>query len=111
MADDNKQLRDRIARLQDEINDLQDADHAHPGKSDDRGEISRSIGMALRMGVEMVAALIVGVGVGLGLDSWLETTPIFIIVGVFLGIGAGISNVYRVAKRLGSAIGYSQKND
>ena len=54
-------------------------------------------GMAMRIGVELIAALIVGVGIGLLLDSWLETAPLFLVVFFFLGAGAGIVNVYRAA--------------
>ena len=54
-------------------------------------------GMAMRVGVEMVAALIVGVGIGLVLDNWLETKPIFLVLFFFLGAAAGVLNVYRAA--------------
>ncbi len=57
-------------------------------------------GAALRIGAEMVAALIVGVGSGLLLDNWLETAPLFLVVFFFLGAAAGGLNVYRAADRL-----------
>ncbi|HEC91031.1 MAG TPA: AtpZ/AtpI family protein [Alphaproteobacteria bacterium] len=56
---------------------------------------------ALRIGVEMVAALATGVGIGLILDSWLDTAPWFLVVFFFLGAGAGILNVYRAAGSIG----------
>ncbi len=61
---------------------------------------------ALRIGVEMVAALGTGVGIGLILDSWLDTTPWFLVVFFFLGAGAGILNVYRAAGSIGLGPGY-----
>ncbi len=64
------------------------------------------MGMALRIGVEMVSALAVGVGIGLLLDYWLETAPWFLVVFFFLGAGAGIMNVYRAASGIGMAPGY-----
>lgn len=63
-------------------------------------------GMAMRIGVELLAALIVGVGIGLLLDHWLETAPLFLVVFFFLGAGAGILNVYRAASGIGLAAGY-----
>ena len=60
-------------------------------------------GMAFRIGVELVSALIVGVGVGLLLDRWLGTAPWFLIVFFFLGAAAGVLNVYRAAAGLGLA--------
>ena len=53
--------------------------------------------LALRVGTEMVSALIVGVGIGFFLDYWLETKPWFLVIFFFLGAGAGVLNVYRSA--------------
>ena len=65
--------------------------------------------VALRVGVEMVAALVVGVGIGLALDRWLDTTPWFLVVFFFLGAGAGILNVYRAAAGIGLGSGYRRR--
>ena len=62
--------------------------------------------MAMRVGTELVSALIVSVGIGILLDKWLDTGPWFLIVFFFLGAGAGVMNVYRVASGLGAAPGY-----
>lgn len=67
--------------------------------------------VALRVGAEMVAALVVGVGIGLLLDSWLDTTPWFLVVFFFLGAGAGILNVCRAAGGIGLAPGYRRQPD
>ena len=64
--------------------------------------------VALRIGTEMVAALIVGVGIGYFLDNWLETKPWFLIVFFFLGAGAGVLNVYRAASGFGNTPGYTE---
>ena len=66
---------------------------------------SSGFGMAFRIGVEMVAALIVGVGIGLLLDRWLGTAPWFLIVFFLLGAAAGVLNVYRAAAKLGLGAG------
>lgn len=59
-------------------------------------------GMAMRIGTELVAGLVVGVGIGYLLDRWLGTAPWFLVVFFFLGSGAGILNVYRSASGLGA---------
>ncbi len=64
------------------------------------------LGLAFRIGVELVSALIVGVGIGLLLDWWLNTGPLFLIVFFLLGAGAGIVNVYRATAGYGLAVGY-----
>jgi ATP synthase protein I len=53
-------------------------------------------GVGARVGVELLSALIVGVGIGWGLDRWWHTSPLMLVVGVFLGGAAGIANVWRL---------------
>lgn len=55
-----------------------------------------AMGIGLRVGVELVSAMIVGVGLGWFLDRWLHTTPFLLILGVLLGGGAGVANVWRL---------------
>lgn len=69
------------------------------------------LGMAFRIGVEMVAAMIVGVGGGFLLDRWLGTGPWGLIVMFFLGAAAGIMNVYRAVQGLGYAPGYRRPEE
>ena len=52
-------------------------------------------GMALRLAIEMVAALGVSVFLGYWIDDALGTLPLFLIVFLILGMGAGFINVYR----------------
>jgi ATP synthase protein I len=80
---------------------------------DDSGqEVPRGpLGLAFRIGVELVAALAVGVGIGYGLDFWLGTKPWLMIVFFFLGAGAGILNVYRAVNALGFGGEMPGKND
>src|SRR5262245_12770485 len=53
-------------------------------------------GIGLRVGVELVSALVVAVAIGWGLDYWLGTKPILIAVFVLLGGAAGVLNVWRL---------------
>jgi len=82
------------------------------GKMDDAGRTARGqgIGLALRIGTELVAGLAVGVGIGLGLDWWLETKPWFMIVFFVLGAAAGLINVYRTMSHMGHAVGYADNS-
>jgi ATP synthase protein I len=54
------------------------------------------MGIGMRVGIELVCALMVGVGIGWLLDRWLHTTPVFIAVFVLLGGAAGVLNVWRM---------------
>ena len=59
------------------------------------------LGIAVRIGTELVAALAVGVGVGYGLDLWLGTKPWLMVVFFFLGSATGMYNVYRASASMG----------
>ena len=53
-------------------------------------------GIGMRVGVEMVSALVVAVAIGWALDRWLGTGPILLAVFVLLGGAAGVLNVWRM---------------
>ncbi len=63
------------------------------------------LGIGLRVGVEMAAALVVGAFLGYWLDRVLHTKPFLMIVFMLLGGAAGVRNVWRVVgpKRPGAA--------
>jgi ATP synthase protein I len=53
-------------------------------------------GIGLRVGVELVSALVVAVAIGYGLDRLFGTKPILMAVFVLLGGAAGVLNVWRL---------------
>jgi ATP synthase protein I len=60
------------------------------------------LGQAMRVGTDLLAALIVGGFLGWFIDSYvLDTTPWGVSVGLVLGLIAGIRNAYRAAQRWG----------
>jgi len=65
-----------------------------------------AMGQGFRIGIELVVAVFFGVAVGWAIDRWLGTRPWGLLVFLFLGIGAGMTNVYRVVKGLGMTVGY-----
>lgn len=69
------------------------------------------IGLALRLGVDFVAGVVVGVGIGLLLDWWMGSSPAMLIVFFLLGAAAGTFNVYRTASGQGGAVGFKQAHD
>jgi len=69
------------------------------------------VGLALRLGVDFVAGVVVGVGIGLLLDWWMGSSPAMLIVFVFLGAAAGTFNVFRTASGQGNAVGYRQARE
>ena len=65
-----------------------------------------AMGLGFRIGLELVVAVCVGVALGWACDRWLGTRPWGLLVFLFLGIGAGMTNIYRVVKGLGMTVGY-----
>ncbi len=62
---------------------------------------SRSnLGQAFKMSTELVSAVLVGTIIGFILDSWFDTKPWLIIIFFFVGVVAGITNVFRSAKKI-----------
>jgi ATP synthase protein I len=55
-----------------------------------------AMGVGMRVGVELLAALMVGLAIGWALDRWLHTSPILLALFVVLGGGAGVANVWRL---------------
>ena len=64
------------------------------------GSNAASLGKALKISTELVAAVFVGSTIGFLLDSWFDTKPILIICFFFIGVAAGILNVFKSAKKM-----------
>jgi F0F1-type ATP synthase assembly protein I len=56
----------------------------------------RLIGQLSTVGLSFVMAIVLGFGGGYLLDGWLGTSPWLTFLGFFVGIAAGVTNVYRV---------------
>ena len=69
-------------------------------KSKNNGSNAASIGKALKISTELVAAVVVGTTIGFLLDKWFDTKPLFIICFFFMGVAAGMINVFRSAKKM-----------
>ena len=59
-----------------------------------------SIGAAFKLSTELVAAVGIGTIIGFILDKTFGSTPWLIIIFFFLGVTAGIVNVFRSAKNM-----------
>jgi ATP synthase protein I len=64
------------------------------------GSNAASLGKALKISTEFVASVIVGSTIGFLLDIWFGTKPLLIICFFFMGVAAGILNVFKAAKKM-----------
>ena len=70
-----------------------------PARSTRRDEITAA-SMAWRMVIELVMAIVIGGAMGWGLDTLLGTMPLFLVVFVLLGVGAGVRLMLRTAEEM-----------
>ena len=69
-----------------------------------RGSNVTSVGKALKISTELVAAVVVGSAMGFLLDNWFDTKPLLTICFFIMGVAAGIINVFKSAKRMQSKL-------
>lgn len=80
-------------------------DEAGPGGSAgsaDSGRPDGGLGPAvafLTLGLRMAAAIVVCGAIGYLLDDWLGTTPIFVLIGVLLGVVAAVGQAVVTVRR------------
>jgi len=68
------------------------------------GSNAASLGKALKISTELVAAVFVGTIIGFLLDNWFDTKPLMTICFFFMGVAAGILNVFKSAKKMNKKV-------
>ena len=70
------------------------------GQIKSSGSNAASLGNALKIGTELVAAVVVGSTLGYLLDNSFDTKPLLTICFFIMGVAAGILNVFRSANKM-----------
>lgn len=89
---DNNDFEQRLAAAQ------KDAGLNQPGGGTARsnaGSAQRAVNLAMRLGVELVAAMLIAVAIGWGLDRLFHTKPWLMVTMVPVGMAAGLRNLLR----------------
>ena len=97
---------DPLARLGERLKKAQSVYGRKPVVAPDQSELQQGVGLGFRIGVEFVVAVVVATGVGWAIDRWLGTRPWATIVLFFLGVGAGMTSVYRAVTGIKTVVGY-----
>ncbi|MBM85054.1 MAG: phosphoribosylaminoimidazolecarboxamide formyltransferase [Rhodospirillaceae bacterium] len=108
MAEDDRNTEPSLEDLEQRLRLARDTvERQSGGSSPGSAPPPALVGMAMRVGVELVVGVGVGALVGYGLDRWLDTSPWMMIVFFVLGAAAGMLNAYRSVAGLGMAVGYT----
>jgi ATP synthase protein I len=97
---------DRLARLDERLRQARARDRVEPGTGSGNAELQQGMAAGLRIGVELVVAIVVATGLGWVIDRWAGTSPWLTIVMFFLGVAAGMLNVYRAVTGVKTAVGF-----
>ena len=73
-------------------------------ESNSQSQAFKSAHIGWRMVLELVIGIIIGVILGFSIDSFLNTTPIFLIILIFFGFAAGVRTMIRTAKEIDANI-------
>ena len=69
-------------------------------ETNSQSQAFKSAHIGWRMVLELVIGIIIGVVLGFSLDSFLNTTPIFLIILIFFGFAAGVRTMIKTAKEI-----------
>jgi len=69
-------------------------------QKNNQGSNAASLGKALKISTELVAAVVIGSIMGFILDGWFDTKPLLTICFFFMGVAAGMLNVFKSAKKM-----------
>ena len=98
---DDASMRARSAALSAELakkrGEAADKAAKDAAESQSMGDAGRAMSLGFRAVTELCVGLAVGTAIGWQLDAWLGTKPLLMLIFLFLGMGAGVWNVMRLA--------------
>jgi ATP synthase protein I len=97
---------DPLARLGQEIDKARAGRVRRRPQVADRSSLQQGLGLGFRIGIELVVAVVVATAIGWAIDRWLGTRPWGMIVLFFMGVAAGMLNVYRAVTGVSGPVGF-----
>jgi ATP synthase protein I len=100
---------DPLREFGERLNKARAANHGPPSKTpDSTPSTGNALAFGWRVGIELVGAIVVAEFIGWAIDKWFGTRPWGMVVFFFLGVAAGMLNVYRAVTGMGGAMGFKQ---
>lgn len=75
-------------------------DEQEPGQRQSAADSMRAFGTLGSVGLSFVLAIVIGAGVGLLIDRWIGRGHWGFFIFFFLGLAAGVINVFRASKSI-----------
>ncbi|MFN3481532.1 AtpZ/AtpI family protein [Rhabdaerophilum calidifontis] len=91
-------LRSRLDALKADLGEAVAEDREASGASGKHAS-GGELAAGLRAATELVAGVLVGGAIGFFLDRQIGTKPLFLVVFLIMGMGAGFLNLYRLGQR------------
>ncbi len=95
----DKELAARLGALKSAISHEEAEMKSHQTADDSDHGTGKAMGVGMRVTSELVANVLVGTLIGWQIDRWFDTSPVFLLVFLLLGVASGFWNVYRIAMR------------
>ena len=96
--DDDEALKARLDKLAGDLKSVRRKPPAQAPLSPGDRSTGAAWSMAMRLGSEFIAAILVGTAIGWGLDRLLHTKPAFLIIFFLVGVVAGVWGIIRAAR-------------
>lgn len=61
-------------------------------------KLIRALSLVTQLAVSMLVPILLCLFIGIVLDRWLNTSPLFIIIFILLGVGGGFRSVYMLTR-------------
>src|SRR5215831_8009371 len=97
---------DPLARLGEEIDKARAERVRQQPAAPERSSLQQGLGLGFRIGIELVVAVVVATAIGWAIDRWLGTRPWGMIMLFFMGVAAGMLNVYRAVTGVSGPVGF-----
>jgi len=97
---------DELARLGRQLDQARSRRGEEPAPGGGDAGQQQALAVGFRIGIEFVVAIGVATGLGWAFDRVLGTRPFAMIVLFFLGVAAGMLNVYRAITGQSAAVGF-----
>lgn len=105
MVEDERRNPPDLADIEARLRQARPQETGDEDRASGRSARASGLGLAFRIGIELVSTVAVGTALGWALDEWLGTKPWLMVVFLFLGGAAGVTNVYRVVRGLDDSVG------